>query len=207
MGPFVGEATAGLASFELVGLAAGDYRFTARHPDRAKASTGRDVAVADGVPTEGILIECEEDGAIEGMVTGAGSRPLADALIVAASIQAGSFKSASSTRDGRYRIEGLAPGLYIVFKSRMDERSTNIGLDLLGNMRLKSVTVRPGRTSTLDVHDAAEGTVRVHGTVRDAGQPVPRAMVTARSQLAAHTPRGVGVSVRARTHTCAADHW
>lgn len=180
--------------FELVGLAAGDYRFTARHPDRAKASTGRDVTVADGTPTEGILIEFEDDGAIEGMVTGAGSRPLADALIVAASVQAGSFKSASSTRDGRYRIEGLAPGLYIVFKSRMDERSTNIGLDLLGNMRLKSVTVRPGRTSTLDVHDAAEGTVRVYGTVRDAGQPVPRAMVTA---LGSDRDGVLGIGVRA----------
>jgi protocatechuate 3,4-dioxygenase beta subunit len=152
------------------------------------------VAVADGVPTEGILIEFAEGGAIEGVVTGAGSRPLADALIVAASIQAGAFKSASSTRDGRYRIEGLSPGQYIVFKSRMDERSTNIGLDLLANMRLKSVTVRPGRTARLDVHDAAEGTVRVYGTVRDAGEPVARAMVTA---LGTDRDGVLGIGVRA----------
>ncbi|MGA0870429.1 MAG: carboxypeptidase regulatory-like domain-containing protein, partial [Planctomycetota bacterium] len=180
--------------FELVGLAEGDYRFTARHPDRAKSSTGQDVTVADGAPTEGILIEFEEGGAIEGLVTGAGSRPLAAALIVAASIQAGSFKSASSTQEGRYRIDGLAPGQYIVFKSRMDEQSANIGLDLLANMRLKSVTVRPGRTARLDVHDAAEGTVRIHGTVRDAGQPVARAMVTA---LGTDREGVLGLGVRA----------
>ncbi|MEY2983219.1 MAG: hypothetical protein RL562_3446 [Planctomycetota bacterium] len=180
--------------FELVGLAAGDYRFTARHPDRAKSSTGQDVTVADAAPTEGILIEFSEGGAIEGVVTGAGSRPLADALIVAASVQAGSFKSASSTQEGRYRIEGLAPGQYIVFKSRMDERSANIGIDLLANMRLKSVTVRPGRTARLDVHDAAEGTVRIYGTVRDAGQPVARAMVTA---LGTDREGVLGIGVRA----------
>lgn len=164
--------------FEVVGLAEGEFRFTARHPDRAKAST-TDVTIATGAPTEGIVIEIDEGGVIEGHVTGAGMRPLADALVVAASLQAGSFKSASSDDSGHYRIDGLSPGQYVVFKSRIDERAPNIGYDLLGNMRLKAVTVRRGKVTTLDIQDESEGSVRVYGMVRDGGEPVPRAMVTA----------------------------
>ena len=158
--------------------ACSEYRFTARHPDRAKASAKK-VEISTDWPTEGIVIELDAGGGIEGLVTGAGQRPLADALIVALSISAGSFKSSSTSRDGEYRIEGLPPGQYIVFKSRMDERSTNIGYDLMGNMRLKSVTVRKGKLARLDIHDETEDSVRVFGVVRDGGAIVPRAMVTA----------------------------
>ncbi len=164
--------------FEIEGLAGGRYHFTARHPDLAKAST-KDVELAVEAPTEGIVIELEIGGGIEGQVTGAGKRPLADALVVAVSLQAGSLKSATTDKDGRYRIEGLPPGQYVVFKSRIDERAPNIGYDLMGNMRLKTVTVRRDRVTHLDIQDESEDGVRVWGTVRDGTEPVARAMVTA----------------------------
>ncbi|MBI5849832.1 MAG: carboxypeptidase regulatory-like domain-containing protein [Planctomycetes bacterium] len=164
--------------FEITGLAGGKHRFTARHPDLAKASS-QDVELAVDQPTEGVMIEIDAGGAIEGRVTGAGRLPLRDALVVAASLQAGAFKSSSSDEQGNYRIEGLSPGQYIVFKSRIDEHAPNLGYDLLGNMRLKTVTVRRGKATKLDIQDESEGSVRVFGTVREGGQPVKRAMVTA----------------------------
>ncbi|MBK8978470.1 MAG: carboxypeptidase regulatory-like domain-containing protein [Planctomycetes bacterium] len=172
------DRTDSLGQFEIDGLADGTYRFTARHPDLAKASA-QDVAISAERATDGIVIEIDAGGAVEGTVTGRGGQPLADALIVALSIQAGSLESASTDRLGHYRIEGLAPGQYVVFKSRMDERATNLGYDLLGNMRLKTVGVRRGQTTTLDIQDESEDGVLIQGRVLDGGQPVSRAMVTA----------------------------
>ncbi len=167
-----------LGKFEVVGLSGGKHRFTARHPDRAKTSV-KDVEISTELPTEGIVIELVPGGGVEGQVTGAGGRPLGSALVVAASLSAGSFKSSTTNRDGFYKIEGLSPGQYIVFKSRMDERSMNIAYDLMGNMRLKSIAVRKGRVSRLDIHDASENSVRVYGVVRDGQELVSRGMVTA----------------------------
>ena len=66
----------------------------------------------------------------------------------------------------------------MVFKSRLDERADNIPLELMSNMRLKTVTVRRGKTARLDVHDEGEDGVRIFGTVREGGEPVPRALIT-----------------------------
>lgn len=180
--------------FEIDGLTPGRYRFTARHPDLAKASA-RDVEVVAGTPTEGIVIQLSGGGSIAGKVTGAGDRPLPDALVLAFSLSAGALKSTSTRRDGTYRIDGLTPGQYIVFKSRMDERAADIGFELMGNMRLKTVTVRAGKVTRLDIHDEAEGTVRVHGLVLDGGRPVPRALVTA---LSSDREGVLGIGVRAK---------
>ena len=65
-----------------------------------------------------------------------------------------------------------------MFKSRMNQRADNIPLELLSNMRLKTTTVRDGKVSRLDIHDEGEDGVRVHGVVRENGEPVPRALIT-----------------------------
>ncbi|MEC8652169.1 MAG: carboxypeptidase-like regulatory domain-containing protein [Planctomycetota bacterium] len=163
--------------FQVAALSPGDYRFTARHPDLAKAST-KDVSVQAGLDTPPIEIVIDAGGAVEGTVTGLGMRPLTNALMVAFSLQAGSMRSSTTDQNGYYNIDGLPPGQYVVFKSRLDERADNIPLDLMSNMRLKTVTVRRGKTSRLDVHDEGEDGVRVYGTVRENGEPVPRALIT-----------------------------
>ena len=179
--------------FRIEALGTGKYRFTARHPDLAKASA-RDVEVAEDKPTENVQIQLDAGGGVEGTVTGYGMRPLADALIVAFSLNAGSFKSATTDRNGFYRIDGLAPGQYVVFKSRMDERSSDIGLDLMSNLRLKSTPVRQGKFTRLDIQDETEDGVRVFGTVRENGEPVARALVTV---LGADREGILGMGVRA----------
>jgi protocatechuate 3,4-dioxygenase beta subunit len=163
--------------FQLAALEPGRYRFTARHPDLAKAST-TDVEVRAGEPTPAVEIRLDAGGGVEGYVTGLGLRPLADALIVAFSIQTGTMRSSTTDDAGFYRIDGLPPGQFVVFKSRLDERADNIPLELMSNMRLKTVTVRQGKFARLDVHDDSEDGVRVYGVVREQGAPVPRALVT-----------------------------
>ncbi|HLQ36815.1 MAG TPA: carboxypeptidase-like regulatory domain-containing protein, partial [Planctomycetota bacterium] len=163
--------------FRIDALEAGNYRFTARHPDMAKASA-KDVELLAEHPAENIEIRLDAGGGVEGNVTGLGQRPLADALIVAFSLQAGSMKSAATDKAGWYRIEGLPPGQFLVFKSRMDEHADNLPLELMSNMRLTTVTVKQGKFTKKDIHDETEDGVRVYGIVRESGKPVARALVT-----------------------------
>ncbi|MAD33663.1 MAG: hypothetical protein CMJ88_07885 [Planctomycetes bacterium] len=179
--------------FTVAALSPGDYRFTARHPDLAKAST-KDVAIQAGVDTPPVEIVIDAGGAVEGTVTGLGMRPLTNALMVAFSLQAGSMRSGTTDQRGYYKIDGLPPGQYVVFKSRLDERADNIPLDLMSNMRLKTVTVRRGKTARLDVHDEGEDGVRIYGTVRENGEPVPRALI---SLLGSDREGLLGMGIRA----------
>ena len=163
--------------FTIAALSTGAYRFTARHPDMAKSSA-KDVQIVADQPIAPIEITVESGGAIEGDVTGALQRPLADAVIAAFSMQSGTLRSATTDKRGHYVIDGLAQGQYVVFKSRMDERADNIPLELMSNMRLKTIAVKQGKTSRLDIADESDDGVRVFGIVREGGAPVARALVT-----------------------------
>lgn len=163
--------------FRIEALAAGKYRFTARHPDKAKASA-KDIEVTAEKPPTDIEIRLDDGGGVEGTATGFAQRPLADAVIAAFSLQTGTLRSSTTDKGGYFRIDGLPPGQYMVFKSRLDERADNIPLEMLSNLRLKSTTVRQGKLTRVDVHDDSEDGVRVHGIVREGGKPVPRALVT-----------------------------
>lgn len=173
--------TDGHGKFAVDGLTPGKYRLTARHPDRAKASATEIEVVADQ-PTPDVEIQLTAGGVVEGLITGRAGRPIANALIAAVTLQSGTLKSATSDPQGFYRIEGLPAGRYLVFKSRMEETATNLAYDLLGNMRLQTVTVKEGETVRKDIQDETEDSVRVFGTVRDGAEIVPRAMVTALGQ-------------------------
>ena len=108
--------------------------------------------------------------------------------MVALSIQAGSMRSGTTDKAGYYKIDGLPPGQYIVFKSRLDERADNIPLELMSNMRLKTVAVKAGKVSRLDIADESEDGVRVFGMVRENGAAVPRARRRSGSRAAGTTP-------------------
>jgi protocatechuate 3,4-dioxygenase beta subunit len=173
--------TDGQGRFVTTGLDFGKYRFTARHPDRAKASATAVEIVAGQDPPE-VEIKLTAGGTIEGLVSGRAGRPVINALIVALTISTGAMKSSATGPDGAYRIEGLPAGRYLVFKSRLEENATNLVYDLLGNMRLQTVQVEEGKVVRKDILDETENSVRVFGTVRDGAEPVARAMVTALGQ-------------------------
>ncbi|MEQ1631218.1 MAG: carboxypeptidase-like regulatory domain-containing protein [Planctomycetota bacterium] len=179
--------------FTIPALSNGTYRFTARHPDMAKSSA-KDVVITADAPVLPIEITIDAGGAIEGNVTGMRQRPMADAVVAAFSMQSGTLRSATTDQRGFYTIDGLPPGQYAVFKSRLDERADNIPLELLSNMRLKTVSVQKGKRVRLDIADESEDGVRVHGVVRENGAPVPRALVTL---LGADRDGILGMGVRA----------
>ena len=163
--------------FSIDALSTGAYRFTARHPDMAKSSA-KDVQIVADQPIAPIEITVDAGGSIEGDVTGMLGRPLPDAVIAAFSMQSGTLRSATTDKRGHFVVDGLAQGQYVVFKSRMDERADNIPLELMSNMRLKTVAVKAGKVSRLDIADESEDGVRVFGMVRENGAAVPRALVT-----------------------------
>ena len=180
--------------FTIDGLQSGTYRFTARHPDLAKASA-TEVELVDDAPNPEVRIELGAGGGVEGTVTGAGMQPLPDALVVAFSIAAGAFKSGTTDAQGYYKIDGLVPGQYLVFKSKLEERSFNLAFDLMGNMRLKTVTIREGRLSRMDIQDETADGVRVFGVVRDGQEVVGRAIVSA---LSNDSDGFLGMGIRAK---------
>ena len=177
--------------FELRGVASGKVRVTARHPLYAKGAL-EDLLVEDESERNDLVVEITAGGKIEGRVTGLDRRPVHGAMIVAFSIANGVVKSGVTDKSGEYLLEGLAPGPYVVFKTKLDAALDQVFAQMLGNIRLKSTTVREGRTSRVDIEDRQEGGIDVFGRVTLAGKPVPRAVVTLLGQDRGG-PLGIGV--------------
>lgn len=103
---------------------------------------------------------------ITGEVSGA-SRPLAGAAVTLTDSTGSQAARAVADEDGRFRIEDLAPGMYVAIVSRPGFRPQAESLRVLG----------PGVNAEFDL----EAATAVHGTVRDnaTGNPVALAAVTA----------------------------
>ena len=95
--------------FELRGVASGEVRLTARHPNYAKGAL-EDLVVEEESERQGLVVTITAGGKITGRVTGLDRRPVAGAMIVAFSIANGVVKSGVTDKGGEYLLEGLAPG-------------------------------------------------------------------------------------------------
>jgi len=177
--------------FELVGVEEGKLQVQARHPDYAKGH-GTDVKVEPGKVIPEITIQLSLGGAIEGNVTGLDERPVKSAMVVAFSIQKGAMKSGTTDERGYYKIEALAPGTYVVFKTRMDASVVEIWTGAMNDFRLKSTSVKEGETRRVDIKDRTKDGVDIFGRVLMGGQPAPKAMVSLIGQDKAG-PFGVGL--------------
>ena len=112
-------------TYEVNGLAAGDYRVRVDAPDLAfvteyfggslTAAGAATVAVTSGVASTGIDIALDATGSIKGTVSESGGGPISALQVTVASL--GGVDSTVSTDtdiDGTYEITGLAPGEYRV---------------------------------------------------------------------------------------------
>jgi protocatechuate 3,4-dioxygenase beta subunit len=183
--------------FELSGMPRDvELRFTARHPDYAKDSV-RKVKFGQEPYPEELRIELGLGGSIEGYVRGLDDRPVPSTMVVAFSLSKGVMRSGTTNDEGYYKIDALVPSNYLIVKTKMSSLSPQIMQEMMGNLRLKSTTVKEGRTSRVDIQDRTANGVDVVGVVTSGGQPVPRAFITLLGQ-ASDGPFGVGV----RSGTC-----
>lgn len=153
--------------------------------------------VRAGQDLKGVEIVLAEGAAVEGRVLSPSGRPVAGAIVAVQEGDRDFFSvpssAASTDGDGRYRLDGVAPGARTVHASQEGYRRT-----------VRDLEVRPGE-NTLDL--TLEGGAEVRGRVVDeGGAPVPGARVSLREGWRSwDLPRGVSGADGSFTLTSVAD--
>jgi hypothetical protein len=167
-----GASTDAEGRFLLRGLPAGTLRLLAT--ERGHAPTeGPTVELAAGAPAAPVEIVLRRGGSLVGRVLDRFGEPVAGALVFAATPPErnrggrGGLYQGRSGADGRYAIEAMAPGSYVVSTTRADEAQNP--LSFLGTLTFDLVTVPGEGQVELDLLDSSAAATRVFGTVRAGG--------------------------------------
>jgi len=172
-------------SFELTELARGAHLLRASSADFAPTWLELDAA-AD--PTGGVVLELSAGGTVEGRCEHPDGRPFERAQIIVSRFSAGrtdetmTFEMDRTDAEGRYRVEHLAPGFYVVlyFTKNAEEGEFQ--------PQYRPVMIREGETERVDFLGEERGG-SIFGVVRDGeGRPIPFA------NLHVWTPRLDGAS-------------
>ncbi len=124
-----------------------------------------EAAVAD---TDDFVLKLSRGGVITGAVRDAQRQPQVGVQILLTKIpMSGGPQTVSTGADGRYTLEKIAPGEYMVIRAPVGGGP----LMLFGGM--KQVVVREGETTIHDLDEAAK--INLTGRVLKAGQPVANA--------------------------------
>ncbi|HEY8210184.1 MAG TPA: carboxypeptidase-like regulatory domain-containing protein, partial [Myxococcaceae bacterium] len=147
----------------------GTYRVSARRGGESGALPSP-VVVAARTTARGLVLRMGKAAGISGdVVRKRGGQPVEGATVdVSPYLAAGDSGRAVTDSEGRFSVNGLAPGAYDVVVRGQG----------ISEVLERGITVANGEQYTLHVEVA--GTAEVEGTVTDgAGQPVPGAVVTA----------------------------
>jgi hypothetical protein len=152
-----GAAAADAAGAFRVSVPAGSYRVVAAD-GRAAGSSAQPVAVAAGAATRGVALRLGPASAIEGTVSASGTgAPVAGAEVAILPHETGAIAARTAAGpDGRFRVEGLAPGAWDL---RASARGRSPAL-------LPAITLGAGQRFETSV--ALAGTGSVEGAVRTA---------------------------------------
>ncbi len=179
--------------FSIRGLAAGEYRLEATHPEWAP-SDALPLSLAEGKRVEDLEVLLRAGGALTGTTYDADGNVLAGALVslnkapvpgegLASRLRLGAgfgpdgdgSHQAESDESGRYTIQGILPGRYLA-----SVRAPNRGGPMGGFMFAMAmegaeesgvpVTIEEGETATADLHLAPAGAIS--GRVSEAGTPL-----------------------------------
>ncbi|MGH7149958.1 MAG: carboxypeptidase regulatory-like domain-containing protein, partial [Planctomycetota bacterium] len=162
-------------SFALESLRPGSHDLLVRAPGRGSV-TVPGVEVVEGGSAGPLEIVLPIGGAIAGSVTDAAGAPVEGAAVIAfppeSTGRAGTTRwRFATTKGGEYRIEDLAPGVYMLIRAtEEDVAGTN-------PPRMQTAQVRSGETTRVDFADAPKGATLL-GRVEDPdGAPIPGAQV------------------------------
>lgn len=160
------ETSASDGTFVTPELPEGTFDVVLEHPQYANVTTR--VSFRPEIDTPELVLEMYRGGALTGTVLGPGLDPIQGVHIVAAQEAGGDSRIADTGPDGRYFIDGLAPGTYTVTRQR--ERQGNAaGPDK------KVATIREGETTTIDFDE--KPSVLVSGIVMRGDVPIPGASI------------------------------
>jgi protocatechuate 3,4-dioxygenase beta subunit len=164
-----GFAVSGIdGTFEIAGLEPRAYAVAASQPDYSPSS-GRVEIPADQDVSD-FIIRLSKGGILTGTVHDAQKQPVPGVQILIAKMpMSGGPQTATTAADGRYSIDKLPPGDYIVLKAPAP------GQPLMLSSGMKQASIREGETTVFDLDDASK--INLSGRVLRAGQPVANAML------------------------------
>jgi protocatechuate 3,4-dioxygenase beta subunit len=179
------EVTDARGHYAFVGIDAGLYRVVARHPDFAPAWTTAAVERGDDAAAD---LTLAAPAAIVGRLVGAADRPTAGRVLIAEAdgsappVSIASTLAAEAGADGRFRIEKVPPGSYVLSATAP------------GYGAKRAEIVVGGRQRTADVGDVALQTgLVIRGQVREAaGTAVAEARINAFRDRSMGEDRGEG---------------
>jgi protocatechuate 3,4-dioxygenase beta subunit len=160
------ETSAADGTFATAELPDGTFDITLEHPQYAPVTTR--VPFRPGADNPEVVLELYRGGSLTGTVVGPGLDPVPGVHIAAAPANGGDARVTDTGSDGRYFIDGLAPGAYTV--SRQNDRPGGGP-----NLDKKSATIVEGETTTVDFDE--KPSVVVSGTVLRGETPVPDAAI------------------------------
>jgi protocatechuate 3,4-dioxygenase beta subunit len=161
------ETTGPDGTFATRALPEGAFDVVLEHPGFAPARNRVSFAPEDDRPE--LVVEMLQGGSLAGSVLDAKLDPVQGARIVASQGGSGDARVADTGPDGRYFIDGLAPGAYTVTRQQVQQGSAP-------SVERKPAVIREGETTTVDFDQKPR--VVVTGTLRRGDAPIPGASIS-----------------------------
>jgi Carboxypeptidase regulatory-like domain len=172
-------------AFRFEAVADGRYRLSVEKQGYATVSPPEDVRIA-GAPLTGLEVRLDRGGAVAGRLLGLDSRDAPQAQVWA-TMPNRPGQTGTVGPDGRYRIEGLTSGEWLVIAR----------VPVKGREARGVVALAPGQTEAALDLELGAGLV-LSGTVSSSGEPVLNAVVSLRSERGGVADAATGADGRFR---------
>jgi hypothetical protein len=177
---FARDTSGGDGSFELSGLAPGEYEVYAQSNRVGAFTHGPKVKLAAGEHKTGVEVDLDLAGSISGVVVDQNDQPVAGAFLSFTLLKGRDVGSATTADDGSFTVGALSGGGEYAYEVRPYDRSVLVLPPAVGK-RHPPIAVADGKTHVTGVRIAIKyERLAINGRVIDAaGKPVPDARINA----------------------------